>query len=352
MKFGIPVIGVTGSNGKTTSKDMIYEVLSPRFKVLKNEGTKNNHLGVPQTLLKLDDTHEVCVLEMGMNHKGEIRALSDIARPNIAIITNVGLSHLKFLKNLEGVFEAKREITEFLKKGGLLLVNGDDKYLSALKAGPFKIKRFGFDDKNSFQASLLSASLEQVGFLLNGKERFRLNVLGTHNVYNALAAIAVARHFDIGYGSIRKSLARYKPADMRLNIRQVGGIVVIDDAYNSNPLSMQSALQAMKVVPATSKWIVSADMLELGSGEKDFHKMIGESVAGYGFDGLLTFGRLSRYTHDRALECGMPRDNIRHCSSRAEIADMLRRKVGRGGAVLVKGSRAMKMEEVVQKLKG
>jgi UDP-N-acetylmuramoyl-tripeptide--D-alanyl-D-alanine ligase len=352
MKFGIPVIGVTGSNGKTTSKDMIYEVLSPRFKVLKNEGTKNNHLGVPQTLLKLDDTHEVCVLEMGMNHKGEIRALSDIARPDIAIITNVGPSHLKFLKNLDGVFKAKREITEFLKKGGLLLVNGDDKYLSALKAGPFRIKRFGFDDKNDFQASLLSASLEQVEFLLNGKERFRLNVLGTHNVYNALAAIAVARHFDIGYGSIRKSLARYKPADMRLNIRQVGGIVVIDDAYNSNPLSMQSALQAMKVVPATSKWIVSADMLELGSGEKDFHKMIGESVAGYGFDGLLTFGRLSRYTHDRALECGMPRDNTRHCSSRAEIADMLRRKVGKGGAVLVKGSRAMKMEEVVQKLKG
>ena len=248
MKFDIPVIGITGSNGKTTTKDMIYEVLSSKFNVLKNEGTKNNHLGVPQTLLKLNKKHKMCVLEMGMNHKGEIRLLAGIARPDIAVITNIGPSHLKFLKDLEGVFEAKKEITAFLKKDGLLIANGDDEYLSGLKGRRFRIERFGFDGKNDLRASLVAADLDRIEFLLNDKDVYGLNILGTHNVYNALAAIAVARHFKLGAGPIRKGLAGYKPGHMRLNIKKIAGITVIDDAYNSNPLSMQCALQAMRYI--------------------------------------------------------------------------------------------------------
>lgn len=350
MMFDIPVIGITGSNGKTTAKDMIYEALSPRFSVLKNEGTKNNHLGVPQTLLKLSRKHKICVLEMGMNHKGEIRLLAGIARPNIAVITNVGPSHLKFLKDLKGVFESKKEITEFLGKGSLLIVNGDDKYLSGLKSRRFKIERFGIDGKNDLRASLVTADFGRIEFLLDDKDLFRLNILGTHNVYNALAAIAVARQFRLSVASIRKNLAGYRPGYMRLNIKNMAGITVIDDSYNSNPLSMRCALQTMREVPAVAKWVVSADMLELGDRENDFHKAIGEMVAKSGFQGLLTFGKLSRYTHKRAIECGMPREFMWHCSTRDEVADILRKVAKKGDAVLVKGSRAMKMEEVVDKL--
>lgn len=351
MKFKIHIIGVTGSNGKTTAKDMISHVLSARLNVLKNEGTKNNHIGVPQTLLKLKEKHDVCVLEMGTNHKGEIRLLADIAKPDIVVITNIGPSHLKFFKDLRGVLEAKKEIFTFLGRGSLAIINGDDEYLSWLKKRAFKMIRFGFDEKNDLRASLLSASFERIEFLVNDKERFTLNLLGTHNVYNALTAIALARHFKLSFKSIKKRLAVYKPAYMRLNIKNIGGIMVVDDVYNSNPLSMKSALNTMRDIPAKDKWIVSADMLELGEKENDFHRMIGESVARLEFKGLLTFGRLSKYTHERALECGMDKENTLHCSTRGEVADILRTVVKRGDAVLVKGSRAMKMEEVIDKLR-
>jgi UDP-N-acetylmuramoyl-tripeptide--D-alanyl-D-alanine ligase len=350
MKFDIPVIGVTGSNGKTTTKDMISKVLSSKSSVLKNEGTKNNHIGVPQTLLKLNKKHDICVLEMGANHKGEICLLAGIARPDIVIITNIGPSHLKFLKDLKGVYETKKEIFEFLGKKSLAIVNGDDEYLYKLKEKSFKIIKFGFDKRNDLRAALISAGFNGIEFLLNDKEHFILNLLGTHNVYNALAAIAVAQHFRLSLKSLKKSLSRYRPGYMRLNIKNIGGITVIDDVYNSNPLSMRSALYAMKDIPARSKWIVSADMLELGTKENDFHRMIGESVVRLGFNGLLTFGRLSQNTYNRAIECGMNRENAWHCSTRDEVAGILRKMARKGDAILVKGSRAMKMEEVVEKL--
>lgn len=351
MRFDIPVIGVTGSNGKTTTKDMISHVLSKRFNVLKNEGTKNNQIGVPQTLLKLNKKHDICVLEMGANHKGEIRLLSGIARPTIAIIINIGPSHLKFLKDLKGVFAAKKEILEFLGKNSLVIINGDDEYLAGIKGKGLKVIRFGFNDRNGLRASLLSASVNHTEFLLDDKARFELNLLGTHNVYNALAAIAVGRHFNLSIKSIADSLAGYRPAHMRLNVKNIGGFIIIDDTYNSNPLSMKSALQAMRVLPSRGKWIVSADMLELGNKEDDFHRMIGESVAKAGFKGLLTFGALSRSTYDSALRCGMNKDNAWYCSTRREVADILYRVAKRGDAILVKGSRAMKMEEVIEMLK-
>ena len=196
------------------------------------------------------------------------------------------------------------------------------------------------------------SGFDGVEFLLNDKKHFILNLLGTHNVYNALAAIAAAQHFKLSFKPIKKSLARYRPPHMRLDIKHIGGITVIDDVYNSNPLSMRSALYTMRDIPARSKWIVSADMLELGEKEKDFHRMIGELAARLRFKGLLTFGRLSQDTYNRAIECGMDRKNAWHCATREEIADILRKVTKKGDAILVKGSRAMKMEEVIEKLKG
>lgn len=352
MKFKIPVIGVTGSNGKTTVKEMIARVLSSKYNVLKNEGTKNNHLGLPQTLLKLKTKHDICVLEMGTNHKGEIKLLADIARPDIAVITNIGLSHLRFLKDLKGVFESKSEIFSFFGKDSLAILNGDDKYLLKIKGDKFKIMRFGLNGTNDFYASKVYKEKNRMKFLLNNKLPFMLNLLGTHNIYNALAAITVARHFKLPYTSIARQLETYDPARMRMSVKNINGIVVINDAYNSNPLSMGCAMETVRSYPARSRWIVSADMLELGRKENDFHSMVGETVAREKFDGLLTFGSLSRHTSCAALKFGMPPERVWHCSSREEIADILRKSAKSGDVVLVKGSRAMRMEEVIEKLKG
>ena len=351
MRFEVPVVGVTGSNGKTTVKDMIAKVLSSKFNVLKNEGTKNNHIGVPLTLLKLNNSHDMCVVEMGANHHGEIRLLAEITSPTVAVITNIGPSHLEFLRDLKGVFAAKREILEILNRDSLAVINGDDQYLSTIKSKVFKIMRFGFNAANNFHASLVSAEGPGIKFTLNDRSSFTLNLIGAHNVSNALAAIAVAYNFNISYPDTKKALSEYSPAGMRLDARPVGDVTVIDDAYNSNPLSMISAIEALAEYPAKGRWIVSADMLELGQREEEFHKAIGEAIARSGFNGLITFGDLSRHTSLRALECGMNKNRVWHCSDRAKIVDILKKSMNKGDAVLVKGSRAMKMEEVVENLK-
>ncbi|MDP2929322.1 MAG: cyanophycin synthetase, partial [Candidatus Omnitrophota bacterium] len=190
----------------------------------------------------------------------------------------------------------------------------------------------------------------RIMFTLNDRLRFELNLLGAHNVYNALCATAVAYNFDISYLDTKKALLEYSLPHMRLNAKCAEGITVIDDAYNSNPLSMKSALEALREYPGRSRWVVSADMLELGEREKEFHGLVGEMIARSGFDGLITFGDLSMHTSSRALECGMGRDKVWHCSSREEVAGILKKIAKEGDCILVKGSRSMKMEEVVEKL--
>ncbi|MCX5666279.1 MAG: UDP-N-acetylmuramoyl-tripeptide--D-alanyl-D-alanine ligase [Candidatus Omnitrophica bacterium] len=350
-RFTCPVIGVTGSNGKTTVKDMIAKVLSQKYNVLKNEGTKNNHIGLPLTLLKLNHSHDMCVVEMGTNHRGEIRLLAQIALPTVAVMTNIGPSHLEYLRDLKGVFAAKREILESLGRGSLAVINGDDEYLSTIKSKVFKVMKFGFNDTNDFHASGISVDGTGIGFTLNDSSHFTLNLIGAHNVSNALAAISVAYNFDISYRDTKKALSEYSPSDMRLDAIRVGDVTVIDDAYNSNPSSMRSAIEALADYPAKGRWVVSADMLELGRKEEEFHKAVGEAIARSGFSGLITFGDLSRHTSRRALECGMDKNKIWHCSDRAKIADILKKSMEKGDAVLVKGSRAMKMEEVIENLK-
>ena len=352
-KFKIPVIAVTGSNGKTTAKDMIAACLSKKYRVLKNEGTKNNHIGVPQTLLQLKPGHQACVLELGTNHKGEIRDLSAIARPTVAIITNIGPSHLESLGDLDGVYEAKKEILDFLDKKGTIVLNGDDKYLSRIKGGRRKIVRYGFKGSNAFYAEgLLPPRKGRLTFVVNKKMVFELNIVGRHNIYNALAAIAVADHFKISHKLIREALVGYRPASKRLDIKRINGIDIIDDSYNSNPLSMMCALETIKHYPANARWVVAGDMLELGRGTVRFHRSIGEAIARSNVDGILTFGEFSRHILSRALECGMKKEKLWHCPDHEAITGILKRIVKKGDVVLLKGSRGMKMEEVLNKLKG
>jgi len=351
-KFKIPVIAITGSNGKTTVKDMTAAVLSTRYNVLKNEGTKNNHIGVPETLLKLNKRHSACVVELGMNHKGEIRDLCRIAAPDIAVITNVGPSHLEFLKDLEGVYKAKREILgSFRHKRGTVVLNGDDKYLARIKEKNFRIVRFGFDGGNDYAAEILGTEKAKISFSVNSDDIFAINMLGLHNVNNALAAIAIARLMKVPYASIKKSLIEFKSTGMRMTSDSAHGIDIINDSYNSNPLSMSAALEALESYPALSRWVVIGDMLELGDKSEYFHRMAGVLVAKSGADGLLTFGKLSRYALTEAGASGMHKKKLWHCASHADAARILKKVAGKGDVILVKGSRGMKMEEVIKKLK-
>ena len=351
-QFQIPVICVTGSNGKTTVKDMAWHLLSTKYNALRNEGTKNNHIGVPQTLLKLNSKHRMCVLELGANHKGEIARLADIARPTVAVITNIGPSHLEFFGSLENVFETKKEILRYLDRNkGLVILNGDDEFLSRIDPEKFKVMRYGFNDSNDLRAETLTPKSKGLVFVVNNKMIFELGLLGRHNIYNALAAIAVGLHFGIDYKTIREVFLDYKPADMRLKLERIRGIDVLNDSYNSNPLSMMRALEVVKYYPAKARWVVSGDMLELGEESERFHKMIGESIARSNVEGLVTFGEFSRHTLSQAKAGGMKHNRLWHCSTHGEIAKVLRKCARPGDVVLLKGSRSMKMEEVLQKLK-
>lgn len=348
-KFSIPVIAVTGSNGKTTVKEMMADLLSAKYNVLKNEGTKNNHIGVPLTLLKIDGRHEICVLEIGMNHKGEIRTLCEMVKPDIAVITNIGLSHMEYFKSLDEVFEAKSEIFERMGTKGIVVINGDDAYLSKIKRLK-TVVRFGMGNYNDFRAGGISIDEGAISFRLNEGMRVELNLIGVHNVYNALAAIAVSGKLGVRLKSIIDLLREYKPVSMRLNIVDAGGIKVINDAYNSNPLSMKCAIDALVRYPAGSRWVVAGDMLELGERSEELHSAIGRELASSGVHGLLTIGRMSKFMYEAAVRSGIDKSMTWHCESHDEAVSILKKVVKRGDAVLVKGSRGMRMEKVVEKL--
>jgi len=351
-KFKIPVIGITGSNGKTTVKDLASAILSGKYKVLKNEGTDNNHIGVPKTLLKLNKDHDICVLELGTNHPGEIKKLCRIASPTAAVITNIGLSHIEFFGDLEGVYRAKTEILSSAKgPKGKVIINGDDKYLKRIKPGSRKLIRFGFDDRNDYKGSIIGSSNDKVSFSVNSDRIFISGLLGIHNVYNALGAIAIGRSFEMPYQAIIKAVASFKPTKMRMEIRKICGVDVINDAYNSNPQSMSAALEVLENHPAISKWVVSGDMFELGSKGEYFHRMIGVLVAKSGADGLLTMGKLSKFTLAEAYASGMRKDRLWHCADHAEASKILGKFAKSGDLILIKGSRGMRMERVLEKLK-
>lgn len=348
--FALPVVAVTGSNGKTTVKDMAWTVLSGKYNVLRSDGTKNNHIGVPQTLLGLTENHQACVIEIGTNHEGEIAALSRLAAPTIAVITNIGPSHLESFGDLEGVFRAKTEILASMGKSGIVIINGDDEYLARIKPGPYRIFSYGFGGANDINAKLLRSAGGFVELTVEGKERYALNVLGRHNAYNALAAITVGRILGVGYKRIRQALSDYKPTERRMALKKINGVTVIDDSYNSNPLSMSTAIESIRRYPARERWVVTGDMMELGKMSKRFHEDVGDLIVKAGVNGLLTIGELSRSTYRKAVDAGMEKSRARHCSTHEEAAMYLKRFVRPGDLVLVKGSRAMRMEEVLKEL--
>ncbi|RKY31942.1 MAG: hypothetical protein DRP74_03810 [Candidatus Omnitrophota bacterium] len=353
-KFDIPVIAVTGSNGKTTTKDMLFRVLCKKFKVLRNEGTKNNQIGLPLALLNLNSAYDLVVLEIGTNHFGEIKNLARICSADIGIITNIGPAHLKYFNNLAGVFREKYDLIKNLRSPHIGILNSDDAYLKrkARSAGlkPFIIG-YGINNPTDFRAVNIKRSPGQIEFRVNQKYKFTLATIGYYNIYNALAAITVGRIFGLEYRDMSCVLAKFDFPKGRLSRICIEGINFIDDTYNSNPGSLNCALQALEGYPAKGEKIfIMGDMLELGKKEKSFHVGIATGIAKI-CDTFIGVGNLAELTARALRSFGFRKNKIFTCQNARQARDILRHRVSPGASdiVLVKGSRLMKMEEVFKK---
>jgi UDP-N-acetylmuramoyl-tripeptide--D-alanyl-D-alanine ligase len=345
----LPIIAISGSNGKTTTKEMLAGILSSKFRVHKSPGNFNNHIGVPMSILGLDPADEVLVMELGSNHRGEIRKLCAVARPTIGVITNVGRAHIGYFGSIEEIAREKTDILRALETGGGGAVNGDDAALmAALDDVDVNLMRFGTGEGVEFQAT----GIERIAgsgsaFMVSGT-RVKLAAPGIHNVYNALAAIAASSLLGISVGGAAGSLERFRSVRMRTFVR--GGITVIDDAYNSNPDSVRAALDSLSNMPAERRVFVMGEMLELGSETTDLHREVGRMVAASGIDVLIG---IAGHTHDAvgvAREHGMGQDEAFYVKDNQEAKRLLGGMLRAGDVVLVKGSRMTGLDDVCRYL--
>lgn len=353
QKFDIPVIAVTGSNGKTTTKEMLAWILSQEFKVLKNIGTKNNQIGLPLTLLNLNGSYDLVVLEVGTNHPGEVEYLARICQPNIGIITNIAPSHLEYFTNLTGVFREKSALLEHLKNPRIAILNADDGLLKkqiAIKKRKPVILSFGIKRRSDFFVTDIEILNGRIKFSVNQKYVFTLKTVGYFNIYNALAALSVARIFGMQYKDIISGLSAFDFPQNRLEFLELNNIKFINDTYNSNPISLKQAIEALDNFQIKGRKIfVMGDMLELGSRKELFHRQAGRKAARI-CDVFITVGELSKFAAEAARRAGLNSKNIFACASNLQAQDILFKKVSAGpdDIVLVKGSRAMKMEEILK----
>lgn len=352
-KFKIPVLIVGGSNGKTTTKEMIAAVLRTKFRVLNTDGNLNNHIGVPQTLLRLERQHQIAVIEVGTNHFGEIAYLCSVVEPTHALMTNIGREHLEFFGTVDGVAKAEGEAFEWLRlhrrSKAVGFVNQDDRRLKKLAKGIKKPVTYGFEKgPASVKGKLVSFDADacaQVEIKQRGKKAFKVQIAvpGHHNAHNALAAATVGLTMRVPATKIARALSIFVSANKRMQVLKLNGITVLNDTYNSNPDSALAALRVLESLRSTGKKIaVLADMLELGPKAAEEHRRIGQAVARSGAEYLLTYGPLSRNTHE-----GATTKFKTHFEQKNQLSEHLAELLTNGDAVLVKGSRGMKMEEVV-----
>ncbi len=350
LRFKVPVIALTGSAGKTTTKEMIAAVLSRRYKVLKNEGTQNNHIGVPLTLLKLKSSHQMVVLECGTNQPGDIPWLARVAHPTVAVFTNIGESHLEKLKTVAGVFQEKWALTSLLGPQGTAVLNADDAYLSKQqgKKHSFKTVSYGLKSKARWQASGVHIQAGRYLYFKIGRQALELNSCGVNNIYNALAAFACGMLFKVPLIKTVAAIKAFEFPQGRGQILRLGQGWLINDTYNANPVSMRSALQTLQAIETKGKRIfIAADMLELGGASKVLHQQIGCEIASLGTDVLITVGKLARLMADGALKKNK-KMQVFACEDVQSAQKCLAKVFANGDAVLIKGSRRMRMEQVAE----
>jgi UDP-N-acetylmuramoyl-tripeptide--D-alanyl-D-alanine ligase len=353
-KFKIPIVAITGSNGKTTTKDMVTYILSKKYNVLSTEGTQNNRIGVSQTLLRLNKKHQIVILELGSNHFGEILNLAKISQPDIAVFTNIGKSHLEFLKNPSLVFKEKYSLTSYLKPKGKIIFNKDDYHLRKIEKNlkeKFKIITFGIKNISCFRATKINLGFDCLDLLLNNKIWIRLNTPAEHNVYNALAALACAKIFGLDLLTIKTALEEFKLPSMRFNFDRIKDFYLINDCYNSNPLSLTTAIRVLSRYNCGKKILVCGDMLELGRLSEQLHFDLGKRIGRNGIDVLITVGKLSKWIAKGAQEVYLNKKRILCFDSSDEVAAKLKDLIEPGDVVLIKGSRSIAMEKIVTGIK-
>lgn len=344
--FDIPVVGLTGSVGKTTTKEFIASVLSKGYETLATKGNFNNDIGVPFTLFGLNDKTQAAVIEMGMSNFGEIEVLSKCARPDIAVITNIGTSHIEFLGSREGILKAKTEIFKGLASGGRVILNGDDPYLWSLKGTlGFETVYVGIENRECDLVAEAVKSDEHGSLFKCDDREYRINPVGIHNIYNALAAIAAGTMLGLSYERIYSGLRAYKPDGIRQNIVSAKGYKVINDCYNSSPQSVKAALGVLDTVSASRRIAVLGSIGELGDKSEELHRLVGSYVTSSGADILVTVGDDARYIADEANG-----KEIHTFDDTQKAAEYLKSVVTEGDAVLVKASRFMKFETIADLL--
>ncbi|MGM9935990.1 MAG: UDP-N-acetylmuramoyl-tripeptide--D-alanyl-D-alanine ligase [Candidatus Ornithomonoglobus sp.] len=352
-KYFVPSVAITGSVGKTTTKDMVYAVLSAHYNTLKTPNNFNNDIGVPLTIYGLREEHEMAVIEMGMNHFGEIEYLAGIALPDAAIITNIGMSHIENLGSQEGIFKAKMEITKLFTEKNTLFVNGDDKFLKTVTGGPYSVVKYGLDPSNDVYAKDIEnngrSGVEFTVVYDGGEFRAAVTQPGIHNVYNALAAVCAGLHFGVSVEECIKGLKECEYTSQRLEIIEHNGIEIINDCYNSSPDSIRAALKVLKASSKNNKIAVLGDVLEMGDFAEKAHYDLGKDIAQSGIDLLVTAGENASKIAEGAKDNGF--DNVKVYETTADAAEAIAGIAGAGDSVLVKASHGMHFEKITDILK-
>ena len=350
-RFDIPVVAVTGSNGKTTTKEMVAKTLSQRWRLRKTAGNMNNRIGLPQTVLGLTAAHHAAVLELGVDAEGQTTRLAEIARPTVGLITNVGNDHLEFFGSVDGSARAKAELLAHLPDDGTVILNADDPYYEFFRRrARCSVVSFGLQDQADVRGSHVQRRGTRTEFRLNvtGRQRshrLALHVHGTHNVLNALAAIAVGHVLGLSVVKMTTGLRRFRPVAMRSQVSSWRGIRVIQDYYNANPDSMKAAVTLLQEFGAGHRTIaVLGDMLELGPETRSLHGAVGAFIAGSRVSFLIACGEFGRELARGASAEGMPSSRIFEVRRVSDAAPILRKLVEPGDVVLLKASRAMRFE--------
>ncbi|WP_066059028.1 UDP-N-acetylmuramoyl-tripeptide--D-alanyl-D-alanine ligase [Robertmurraya korlensis] len=354
-ELSVKVVGITGSNGKTTTKDMTANLLALSYKVQKTEGNFNNHIGLPLTLLRLEEDTDIAVVEMGMSALGEIEFLSKLAKPDVVIITNIGESHLQDLGSRENIAKAKLEIIEGISDNGLIVYNGDEPLLSDSLShykGSAELQTFGRSSENTLYPVLIAQKDDGSSFTINkDTQEYHLPVLGTHNILNALGSMLIANHFGIPFEKMNEGFSHLQLTSMRMELVPGGkGEKIINDAYNASPTSMRAAIDLVTSLSGYEKKIlVLGDMLELGPNEVNFHYEIGSGVNKEAIDYVFTYGELGGSIADGAKSV-LPEDRVKAYVNKTELITELKKHTDEKTLVLVKASRGMRLEEVVHEL--
>jgi len=346
-------VGVTGSVGKTTTKDLIASVLKEKYKTHFTSGNLNNHIGVPITLIRIAEGCEAVVCEMGMSGKGEIEYLTGLVRPNLAVITNIGTSHMELLGSREGILDAKLEILSGMEKGSTLILDGDEPLFHTEKAkkafADFRVIHVGFHTGNDIYPLDIYKASDHIAFdVISKDQEFRVTVpaLGDHFIKNSLFAVAVGILSGVEAEAIQSGLSSYSPSGLRQKIYMKNNIRVIADCYNASPESMQASLKVLESAEGR-KIAVLGDMLELGCLAETAHQKVGKLARQCGVEKLFTYGKVSYHMMLGALEAGMPKEDMANSIDAVQLSQLLRETVKEGDTVLFKASRKMKLEEII-----